>query len=75
MLIFCERCYRLLGPTDSVFEEIYANHPVCLTCRTNDGETFSPRSKEDLLLELEKRTLVIPSADERLRWSPFLKRV
>lgn len=73
MLIFCEKCYRLLGPTASVYEEVYANHPVCLTCRMNDGETFPPRSKENMLLEMEKRTLVIPSAEERLRWCPFLK--
>ena len=73
MLIFCEKCYRLLGPTDQVYKEVYANHPVCLTCRANDGETFSHQSKEKMLLEVEKRTLIIPSADERLRWSPFLK--
>jgi hypothetical protein len=73
MLIFCEKCYRLLGPTASVYEEIYANHPVCLTCRTNDGETFPAGSKGKMLLEMERRTLVIASADERLRWSPFLK--
>ena len=49
MLIFCVRCYRLLGPSTPVYEEIYKNEPVCLTCRKEGGE-HSRRNRKKLSL-------------------------
>jgi hypothetical protein len=74
MLIFCVRCYRLLGPSTPVYEEIYKNEPVCLTCRREGGETFPPQSKEFKLVELEKLALVIPKAEERRKWTTYFAR-
>ena len=72
MLIFCERCYRLLGPSTPVYQDVYKNHPLCLTCRRQDGETFAPQSKETMLVEMEQRALVIPSLEEREKWLKFV---
>jgi hypothetical protein len=74
MLIFCVRCFRLLGPSTPVFKEIYKNEPVCLTCRREGGETFPPQSKEVMLVELEKLALVMPRAEERRKWTSYFDR-
>lgn len=72
MLIFCEKCCRLLGPSTPVFKEVYKSHAICLTCRTENGETFALQSKERKLLELEKQTRVISNAEDRRKWSPYI---
>jgi len=74
MLIFCMRCYRLLGPSTLVYKQIYKNDPVCLTCRREGAETFPPQSKEVLLVEMEKLALVIPMAEERRKWTTYFDR-
>jgi len=74
MLIFCVRCYRLLGPSTPVYKEIYNNNPLCLTCRRKGGETFPPQSKELMLVEMEKLALIIPTAEERRKWATYFDR-
>jgi hypothetical protein len=74
MLIFCVRCYRLLGPSTPVYREIYKGDPVCLTCRKESGEIFPPQSREVRLVEMEKLALVIPRSEERRKWTTYFDR-
>ena len=64
----------MLGPSTPVYQEIYKNNPVCLTCRREGGEVFPPRSKEVMLVEMEKLALVIPMAEERRKWTTYFDR-
>jgi hypothetical protein len=61
MIFICEQCRRFLGPTGTVYQDVYRNRPLCLNCRQASGEKFPVGSKARIILDFEKRAIICAS--------------
>ena len=68
MIFLCERCCRCLSPTPEIYRIVYKSHPLCLTCRKDDGEKYPAHSREAMLLDFEKHAIHVVTPEGQEVW-------